>query len=292
MTTTTQLPNYRIYDRTGGGVTYDIYASSMEDAIAQGREWIEDGDWEQDEMQTALDCVVREIVRHRKYRAKVVDIEHGTYLVLGPKRMYLAGQYDGVTPETLDAIREACAECGLTDSDTLEEAIDEHIDATEGAEALYLDWEDYDEWYREQESLVGGCRENPGCWGSGHGSTKITEVCALCGFYRTTDSGATDRSNGQQATRVSYEDADERSLAWAMPSEVKVNDAAVTLDWQYMTATYTVAADRIAVDRPSSGEEIEIPSGKSIRFAKFETDAEEDADEATFTAAFTRCASN
>lgn len=38
-------PNYRIYDRTGGCATEDIYAESLEDAIRQGREWIEAGDW-------------------------------------------------------------------------------------------------------------------------------------------------------------------------------------------------------------------------------------------------------
>lgn len=38
-------PNYRIYDRTGGGVTHDIYAETLEAAIEAGREWIENGDW-------------------------------------------------------------------------------------------------------------------------------------------------------------------------------------------------------------------------------------------------------
>lgn len=66
--------NYRIYDRTGGGVTEDVYAASLEDAIEQGREWIEDGDWsgcgdnDEDGGKTCrtfrLDCVVREIVRY------------------------------------------------------------------------------------------------------------------------------------------------------------------------------------------------------------------------------------
>lgn len=67
--TTQQLPNYRIYDRTGGGVRHDIYAESLDAAIEEGREWIEDGDWgkeagENEECRLLkLDCCVREIVR-------------------------------------------------------------------------------------------------------------------------------------------------------------------------------------------------------------------------------------
>lgn len=37
--------NYRIYDGTGGGTTEDIHAADLDDAIEQGREWIENGDW-------------------------------------------------------------------------------------------------------------------------------------------------------------------------------------------------------------------------------------------------------
>lgn len=42
---TQKKPNYRIYDRTGGGGRHDIYAASLEEAIQSGREWIEDGNW-------------------------------------------------------------------------------------------------------------------------------------------------------------------------------------------------------------------------------------------------------
>lgn len=59
-------PNYRIYDRTGGGVTEDIYADSLEDAIEQGRAWIEDGYWDRSDdgvyRTITLECCVREIV--------------------------------------------------------------------------------------------------------------------------------------------------------------------------------------------------------------------------------------
>lgn len=67
MSTQNKHPNYRIYDRTGGGVTKDIYAASLDKAIEAGREWIEDGDWASEDgvirKGVTLDACVREILR-------------------------------------------------------------------------------------------------------------------------------------------------------------------------------------------------------------------------------------
>lgn len=63
-------------------------------------------------------------------------------------------------------------------------------------------------------TVVGGVRENPGVWGSGHGQVRCTSVCSHCGTYVTIDYGATDRSNGSQMTSTSYREPDELSLAW------------------------------------------------------------------------------
>lgn len=64
-------PNYRIYDRTGGGATQDIYAPSLDDAIQQGREWIEAGDWSSEDgvirLGVDLRAEVRPIVRTSYY---------------------------------------------------------------------------------------------------------------------------------------------------------------------------------------------------------------------------------
>ncbi len=68
-------PNYRIYDHTDSGLTHDIYAATLEEAIEAGREWIEDGcDWsgcgDHDDGDVIartrtieLECEVGEIVR-------------------------------------------------------------------------------------------------------------------------------------------------------------------------------------------------------------------------------------
>lgn len=58
-------PNYRVYDLLGGA-TEDIVAESIDDAIQQGRDWIEAGDWDNDDSgpeTISLHCVVRAIVR-------------------------------------------------------------------------------------------------------------------------------------------------------------------------------------------------------------------------------------
>lgn len=174
-TESSKQPNYRIYDRTGGGVTEDIYAESLEDAIEQGREWILEGDWS--DFQGTLDCVVREIVRYD-------DSEDDGD----------AGQID--ERATADGQSYDCsAEVTAEEPDCDEAEDDEH------------DWQ-------SPYEVLGGLKENPGVWGSGHGQVKITVVCAKCGIYRTTDYGATQSSNGQQMTRVDYREADEASEAW------------------------------------------------------------------------------
>ena len=74
-----------------------------------------------------------------------------------------------------------------------------------------IDDDDHD-WQAPHE-LVGGLEENPGVRGNG-GGVIIQHVCARCGCYRTTNTWATNPSNGTPMTSVSYEDADEDSQAW------------------------------------------------------------------------------
>lgn len=72
--------------------------------------------------------------------------------------------------------------------------------------------------WRAEHAVLGGLAENPGVWGSG-GGVKISRVCAHCGAYQHTDTWATNQADGTQGhTSVSYEAADERSLAWVRAS--------------------------------------------------------------------------
>lgn len=372
----TQLPNYRFFDRTGGGVTHDIYVepvrlcygfarantsdepawfsteeealefangcgwttgedqhpltlddvethpdggeidddATLAAAIAAGRAWIEAGDWERDEMERPLECCVREIVRRPNLSSLelpgVYDVRLEDYVILAEVdaasmdtvRQCLAGT--ARVMRLSDPDDEGCVRVSFG-VDHIPMDIDEDAtvdgdahdcsgvcpakDAPECAEGCEHEWE-------APYELVGGCRENPGVWGSGHGSIKIEEVCAHCGICRTTDHGATLPSNGQQATRVSYEPADAKSLAWAMPDEVEVNGVTVALDWSDMTASHTVQTSDLrngTADGPSDGEEIELPSGKSIELGShnYSTDqpGNEDDEECTCTASFKRC---
>jgi len=184
-TTSSILANYRIYDRTGGGVTEDIIAENLEDAIQQGRDWIEAGDWEQGNDEETLDCCVREIVRYPE------PDENGKATGSDGEDLHL--DEDG---DLVDA--EGCLYCTPADFGGIDEdatwAADRHdcsgtLAGKDAPECVDGDCEGHD--WKSPYSLLGGCKENPGVWGSGHGQVAIKSVCACCGLYRTTDYGAT-----------------------------------------------------------------------------------------------------
>ena len=63
--------------------------------------------------------------------------------------------------------------------------------------------EDGHDW-QSPHSIVGGCKENPGVYGSG-GGVIITQVCMHCGCGQHTDTWAQNSENGQQGlTSVKY----------------------------------------------------------------------------------------
>lgn len=263
-------PNYRVYDRTGGGVEEDFYADSLEAAIVFGRNWIEDGDWEKDTMETPLDCEIGPLIRHvfwiDRYSAGVpvrfegpfADIDEARDNV-GPLEEIAPTEYDGavercyVTQEMMGLKREDVTVTAIEsyelspdseDYTTIYEISGQGVegaisaDLTQAADRdrcdgtcpaadppdckfqdLVPEGEEVDEcghsWTSNAPvSVLGGIKENPGVWGSGHGGVSMKEVCRCCGMYKTTDNGATLPSNGTQATSISYEDADEASLKW------------------------------------------------------------------------------
>lgn len=72
--------------------------------------------------------------------------------------------------------------------------------------------------------LVGGCRQNPGCWGHG-GGVVIHEVCPYCGCERVTDTWATRMDTGQQGLRsIEY-----RQDAYPLHDYAVVDEAGVVL---------------------------------------------------------------
>ena len=66
----------------------------------------------------------------------------------------------------------------------------------------------------QSPEMLGGLAENPGVVGHG-GGVIVTEVCAHCGKYKSTDTWAQNRSTGEQGlTSIEYADADEKSERW------------------------------------------------------------------------------
>lgn len=69
--------------------------------------------------------------------------------------------------------------------------------------------------WRSPIEILGGCEENPGCFSSG-GSTKDVEVCAHagCGWSRTSDHWAQDRSTGEQGLESVEYEWDDAAADW------------------------------------------------------------------------------
>ena len=105
--------------------------------------------------------------------------------------------------------REVDEDGDLLETMLYEQTVSVEVDPEEPA---CVDGHDHD-WQSPYE-VLGGCAENPGVWGHG-GGVIIREVCRHCGRYRVTDTWSQDMSTGEQGlTSVSYEDADETSIAW------------------------------------------------------------------------------
>ncbi len=247
------MKNYRIYDQTGSGVTEDIEATDLADAIDQGKAWMEAADWEPGTLETTLGACVREIVYHIREAAvdealsgeywigcqegttwlEIEDTEYGrNEAKLARLAILLAdigtlawdndGQMRGVSTASTAAI--------LTPHEDTDMEIDE--DATDDGEAHdcsipapLIDPPDccheggHD--YVSPFAVVGGIKDNPGVYGSSHGGVSIHTVCRYCGCHCHNDTGATDPSNGTRCESTKYtalEDLDsddqDRTLAW------------------------------------------------------------------------------
>jgi hypothetical protein len=297
-TTSSTLANYRIYDRTGGGVTEDIIAENLEDAIQKGRDWIEAGDWEQTDDEQTLDCCVREIVRY----PEPDEDDKAT----GRDGEALHLDEDGDLVDADGYLYCTPADFGEIDEDATS-AADSHdcsgtLPAKDAPECVDGDCDGHD--WQSPYSVLGGCKENPGVWGSGHGQVMSKSVCACCGLYRTVDYGATNSSNGTKTTRTTYEQADDDSIAWIMrrlhlPESIEIKAVEVTLEWDKAadirqdddaigTAIHTVNEvdlDAGIADGPNDGETFEV---KGVTFKIGSHDYETDDGKVTCSASIYR----
>ena len=109
------------------------------------------------------------------------------------------GESDETSWITVYVWREAIDE----DGDIVRVDEDRHKIEVEPKEPECIDGNEH--YWRSPYEIVGGCKENPGVYGSGGGVT-IQEVCMHCGCGKLTDTWAQDRNDGQQGlTSVKYE---------------------------------------------------------------------------------------
>lgn len=201
--TATKLANYRIYDRTGGGVTEDIYADTLEDAIEAGREWIEEGDWSSEDgtyRTITLQCCVREIVRYRSEPLPGESIDEDGDLIDAEGYLIHTAADMGEIDEDATSDNDS-HDCSGEYSDDLPEC--------EISEDGEHDWQ-------SPHSLVGGIKENPGVWSNGGTCWTTKSVCACCGKYKTEVNKGSQCHPDESSCVIEIDEADESSLAWIM----------------------------------------------------------------------------
>lgn len=75
--------------------------------------------------------------------------------------------------------------------------------------------------FRAPHCLVGGIKENPGCWGHG-GGVIYHEVCVRCGLCRTTDTWAQRSDTGQQGLRsITYHEPEDYDYPVISPEDYR-----------------------------------------------------------------------
>jgi hypothetical protein len=94
--------------------------------------------------------------------------------------------------------------CGIdADGDVVQSDREDFTITLNPAEPECCDGQEHD--WQSPHDILGGIKENPGCWGHG-GGVIAEEVCIHCGCSRTTDTWAQRRETGEQGLRsVSYQ---------------------------------------------------------------------------------------
>lgn len=266
------IPNFRIYDRMGFPVIQDIYAETLGEAIEEGREWIEDGDWAADSCDKdgnviarcrtiALECEVGAIV----YRPVSPDEHSDDETVCAYSWAWSQSQHQWITHLTADDL--------AADSGRICRALGGHqaTVSVDGAPAddgltrvgvycrtdvgwpLEIDSEatdaakmhDCSGSYSDEEpdcpaaagwDFVGTATaglDDFGC--RSHGGTRMThyEVCRNTGIYRDTVCSGSQRNHDEPLKVVTYRVRDEASEAYVV--ERHTDDDGFLLEW---LATY------------------------------------------------------
>lgn len=101
--------------------------------------------------------------------------------------------------------------------------------------------------WKAPQSIVGGIKENPGCWGHGGGIVQDS-VCVRCGCKRIYDSWAQDPSNGQQGlTSTEYAEGEYADEIAELHLETAVDD--LSAEEENGEYTYTAHDTEYTADR-------------------------------------------
>jgi len=241
---------FRIYDRTGGGVTQDIDADSLDDAIEQGREWIENGEWGSGEDGTyrtiTLDCEVCEITlrapRPHLNGAEDSRVSDLTDLDTAPESIR-GINYDEMDRCQLSDLVDylefddgtvfgACRDLDLSIAEQIRDSLYEDDVEVEGdmhdcsgahsddlpecpvtdGPSEGTDSEGH-EWVASY-ACCGGLRDNPGVWSTGGTGMLYSTVCARCGQIKTEREPGSQRNPGEALSTIAIEDATDKTRAW------------------------------------------------------------------------------
>ncbi len=300
-------PNYRIYDRTGSGVTHDIDAETLDEAIEAGREWIEGGDWsgsDHDDViarcrSIELECKVGEIV-YRPARPSL-SVALLASLLADPTWDDRCWQVC-VSPETVETVipllrSETGGDWTGTETDTDgdvwlrwqapdEAATEIDEDATDAEDkhdcaGTYTDPEPdcpVDEGWDFVSTGNAGLDE----WGCrSHGGTGMThyEVCRNTGVYRDTFDPGCQRNPDEPTETVTYRERDAASEAYVV--EHHTDSDGFLPEW---LATY--------LDRSISTRMTEAEAKGWVTYHADEDDLDADDLEHAFAALFGRRAND
>jgi hypothetical protein len=237
------LPNYRIYDRTGSGVTHDIYAETIDDAIEAGREWIAEGDWGSDEDQDGnpvyrtikLECCLSEIVRYPDLTAQAVallpecrGVDHARKLMLAREACSVSAT---ATAEQIEQIEAALPEGMEIDTEEGDDFITVTLswespdtineDATAAGQSYDCSGEYSDEL---PECAAGGgeCEvvsvtemgDEFGTWSTGGTGYTHYGVCERCGCYHVEHNPGWQRNPDEPIKTINIKPRDEKSEVW------------------------------------------------------------------------------
>ena len=86
------MNTYRVYDQTGSGITHDIEAETLAEAVEAGRKWIEGGNWESHDGTIRIGVPLAACVR------PVVEDEDGDDITLDQPATDCSGSYSDEEP--------------------------------------------------------------------------------------------------------------------------------------------------------------------------------------------------